>query len=204
MRIETAFALLTPDFAPPLRRLREQMALSCPRAYHNQQHIVSVLECLFAWSGAALPSLPLIAAALYHDAIYDPTQHDNEARSAVWCDEELAKIGVGTATRNKAIRLIVATAAHEMDGAEDTDTITLLDADLFVLGSDPDEYADYVAAIRTEYRHVKEAQWRSGRKAVMAKFLERDHIYRGKWRGHTQRETQARSNITEELAALSC
>jgi predicted metal-dependent HD superfamily phosphohydrolase len=200
--MESAFAILTPDYAEPLRRLRARMASPAPRPYHNEAHIAQVLECLFTWSAGEPPDRSLIAAALYHDAIYDPTRSDNEARSGAFCAEELARVGIREAILNWAETLILTTARHDPDKGYKS-AVKLVDADLYVLGGTPNEYIAYVAGIREEYAHVSDADWRVGRGKVLQQFQARKRIYQGDWRGHTEREAQARKNIAAELDFLA-
>ena len=54
------------------------------RRYHTATHIMLTIRHLHDMCRAAgsEASPEVLAAALYHDAIYDPTADDNEARSA--------------------------------------------------------------------------------------------------------------------------
>ena len=203
--LDAAFNYLLPErggFADSLpNRLREKMtAVTTPHAYHNERHIVAVLACVFRWS-AGEPSLPLVAAALYHDAVYDPTRHDNELQSAVFCHDELTRTGVPVLRIVQAINLILATAYHQPH-LQNADEVTMVDADLFILGSAPATYETYVQAIRTEYRHLSDEQWRTGRRGLLERFLQRERLYHGTWDGCAEREAQARANITAEIASL--
>ena len=78
----------------------------------------------------------------------------------------------------------------------------LIDADLYILGASPDDYAAYVAAVRAEYAHVTDDAWRAGRPAVLNHFLQRPQIYLGDWRGRDEREARAQENIAAEIARL--
>ena len=77
----------------------------------------------------------------------------------------------------------------------------LLDADLAILGADPDEYARYARAIRQEYAWVPEADYRRGRTTVLQGFLVRARIFRLD-RIHERLDAAARRNLRDELAAL--
>lgn len=205
--IERAFAIITPnenERRAAYERLRDQMQKPAPRAYHNETHVAAVLDCLFTWSDGLPPSVPLLAAALYHDAIYDPASRDNESLSATFCRDELVRLGVGEANISEAARLIELTAGHiAQKNGGDTDDFLLLDADLFTLGDTPENYAAYVRAIRTEYAHVPDTAWRKGRAGVMRTFAARERLYGGLWEGREEREKQARANIAGEIASLS-
>ena len=179
---------------------REQMATP-PRAYHTALHAEAVLRQLYAWTDEQ-PSLPLVAAALYHDVIYDAARHDNELQSAVFAHDALTTLGVTTPDIVRTTNLILATRFHQPH-LQDRDEVLMVDADLYILGTSAEDYAAYVAAIREEYAHVAEADWRVGRVAVMERFLQREHIYWGDWEGGEQRETAARANIAREVFSLA-
>jgi predicted metal-dependent HD superfamily phosphohydrolase len=184
------------------------------RHYHTATHIMLVLRHLHEISEALrVPLSPeVVAAALYHDAIYDARATDNEACSAALAANDLAEIG-WTADRCESVaNLILATAGHLADdggatpgGSREPDTTTdtamLLDADLAILGAEPGAYQAYVNGVRAEYRHVDDDQWRSGRTAVLHRFLDRQRLFITDHM-HTTLEHRARANIEAELAAL--
>ena len=202
--ISRAFAALTPNEAGQTSgrlRLLAQMELPAPRPYHNAVHIAHVLHCLFAWSDAK-PAAALLAAALYHDAVYDAARKDNEAQSAAFCRAELRTLGLCEPDINEAVRLIEATVKHDTPAAQTKGEVLLLDADLFVFGGTPADYANYVRAVRAEYAHVSDADWQTGRPAVLRRFLQREKIYGGDWDGCAAREKAARENIAGEVSRL--
>ncbi|MEP7202545.1 MAG: hypothetical protein ABI894_08050 [Ilumatobacteraceae bacterium] len=180
------------------------------RRYHTATHIMFVLRHLHdvAQASAALPSAELIAAALYHDAIYDPTAGDNEALSAELATNDLTEIGWTAQRCAAAAAMVIATAGHLVDttdSAADADsaleTAMLLDADLAILGADPGAYHAYVNGVRAEYAHVDDEAWRSGRSAVLQHFLDRGPLFAT----HYMRDTfehRARANIEAEMATL--
>jgi predicted metal-dependent HD superfamily phosphohydrolase len=180
------------------------------RHYHTATHIMFVLRHLHEISDASTGhvSAEVVAAALYHDAIYDARAADNEACSAVLAANDLTEIG-WTADRCESVaRLILATAGHLADDhgttagpAPSTDTAMLLDADLAILGADPGAYQAYVNGVRAEYRHVDDDQWRAGRTAVLHRFLDRQRLFLTDHM-HTTLEHRARANVEAELAAL--
>ena len=69
------------------------------------------------------------------------------------------------------------------------------------LGADPAGYSAYVAGVRSEYRHVDDDDWRTGRAAVLRGFLERSTIFLTAG-GQERWESGARANVASELAAL--
>lgn len=199
--LQAAFARLSPQSADVLLdRLRERMQTP-PRFYHTMAHIEAVAACVREWMGGE-PSAPLLAAALYHDAVYDARRTDNEARSAVFCRAELTQAGLNAGDFAEAERLILATA-HHSPAPETADETLLLDADLFVLGASPDDYAAYVRGVRAEYAHVSDAAWFAGRGRVLTAFLSRPRIFIGDWQGVGEREVSAHRNLQTEHDSLA-
>jgi predicted metal-dependent HD superfamily phosphohydrolase len=168
------------------------------RHYHTATHIMWVLRHLHDLS--ADPSAELVAAALYHDAIYDPQRSDNEDVSADLAARDLAEIGWEASRCQAVATMIRATAGHFDDGAS-VDTAMLLDADLAILGADPAAYQAYVNGVRAEYAHVDDASWRQGRPAVLRHFVDRPRLFVTKTMFEA-REHRARANLEAELATL--
>ena len=181
------------------------------RRYHTATHVMFVLRHLSDLSQAAGIQLSheLIAAALYHDAIYDPRVADNEALSAVLARRDLADIGWSVDGCGSVAALIEATAGHLSDddasgstnGAEGTDRAMLLDADLAILGADPGAYQAYANGVRAEYGHLDDDAWRAGRGAVLQRFLDHQRLFVTTYM-YEAYEHRARGNIEAELAAL--
>ena len=171
--LESAFAAVAiapqPDaLAAAMHRLRDRFQ-ETQRAYHNEAHTVAVLSRLYEWTNGE-PSPCLIAAALYHDAVYDPTRSDNEARTAELCAQELVPLGFRP-VMIEWVSILIEMTAHHLPSPGDTSAIRLADADLFILGATPDEYEVYRKLIRAEYAHVPEGAWRTGRARVLTRFL---------------------------------
>ncbi len=178
------------------------------RRYHTAVHVMWVLrhvdELLGAWPDGITPDPPIIrAAALFHDAIYDPRSTANEHDSAVLAASALTSLDWVRPRIDDVGRLIEATATHVAEvGAIDGAAAILFDADLAILGSSPAEYQAYVTGVRAEYAHVDDAAWRVGRPAVLRGFLARESIYVTPTM-HASRERRARANLAAELAALA-
>ena len=77
------------------------------------------------WCGTSRRSPPIIrsttstavvAAAFFHDAVYDPTVHDNEAESAAMAERALGEIGWTEPACRHVADMVMATAAHDVDG----------------------------------------------------------------------------------------
>jgi predicted metal-dependent HD superfamily phosphohydrolase len=189
------------------------------RRYHAVRHVVWVLRhtrrleaAIPACQGGSTPydGAAVTAAACFHDAVYDPRAHDNEARSAELAVHHLATLGWPPERCAMVAGLIKATEGHLADAGSD-DAIggssglecdVLLDADLGVLGSEPNAYAAYVTGVRAEYGHLAADEWAVGRSDVLRRLLGRSDLYRTaparEWW-----EQRARANLTAELAGLA-
>ena len=164
------------------------------RHYHNLEHVLSSLD----WLDQLAFHDPLIEGAIwFHDVIYDPTRRDNEVASAryfeastsPWLDRE---------TRKEITQLILATDPSNPP-TDDPLQRLMVDIDLAILGADPDTYDSYRNAIRREYQHVSEPDFKRGRAAILEQFLAQ-RIYQTTEFQHL--EEPARQNLTRELAQL--
>ncbi len=190
------------------------------RYYHTATHVMMVLRHVYDVSAIQgnQPSPELIAAAMYHDAIYDPHADDNEAQSAVLATRAMTGIGWSARACRAVQTLIMATAGHvgdphpqaetgdadrDVDPGDDViaDTAILVDADLAILGADPLTYQAYVAGVRAEYFFVDDEHWQVGRSRVLRRFLDNQPLFATECM-RTQLEHRALANIHAELAAL--
>jgi predicted metal-dependent HD superfamily phosphohydrolase len=169
------------------------------RAYHTAAHITEVLRWFDVVGDQAgwHDALAVYLAAVFHDAVYDPTRHDNEARSAQLA-RELARAPERTA------ELILLTARHGAiePGAVDADAAHFLDCDTAILGAPPAEFDAYDAAIAAEYRHVPAAAFRAGRRAFLARMVARPHIFLTEL-FRSRLERAARANLERTLASYA-
>jgi len=171
------------------------------RRYHDVRHVSSVVRHV-RWLTESEPVDDVdavVAAAFFHDVVYDPATGDNEGRSAALADLVLSGLRWSQERRRRVAALVRATEYHEP--SDDQGVNVLNDADLAVLGSDPAAYQAYATAVRTEYGHVDDEGWRRGRAGVLGLLLDRQALYstetaRRRW------ESRARANITAELATL--
>jgi predicted metal-dependent HD superfamily phosphohydrolase len=164
------------------------------RHYHDLTHLDA---CLIAFDEhRALVAHPgeVLAALLFHDAVYEPTRSDNEARSADLARSMLD--GASVESLDRIVRAIEATRTHEAGG--DSDIALVLDVDLSILGADPETYDAFERAIRLEYAHVPDALFAVGRRAVLESFAQRDRIYATD-EFHHALEARARANLARAL-----
>ena len=175
------------------------------RAYHTLEHIEQ-LFVQFESIQHALSEPPIIALAVYyHDVIYDPTRSDNELRSAEYAVDALTPY-LSDEQCKHIYALIMMTANHQIDTLIDNDKYNdaayLLDMDLGVLGTPWSTYQQYANAIRQEYAHVLDTQYRDGRTAVLKGLLAHPRLYLTDYY-YELLENQARDNLTRELTLLA-
>jgi predicted metal-dependent HD superfamily phosphohydrolase len=173
------------------------------RRYHTVEHLEEVLAWIDELAPLAADPAAVELAAWYHDAVYDAAAPggESERRSADLAVEELLALGRPPGLVGEVRRLVLLTAGHEV-GAGDRDGSVLADADLSILGAEPDRYARYVADVRAEYAHVPDDAWATGRAAVLAGFAARSRLYRTDV-AHERLDTAARRNLAWERRALS-
>ena len=104
-----------------------------------------------------------MVAAFWHDAVYDPTAPVgvNEAASAELAERICGDAGVAAEVVAEVNRLIRLTAGHQL-AVDDLDGGRFCDADLSILGADPDRYERYTCDVRAEYSHLDDTAWRAG------------------------------------------
>ena len=172
------------------------------RRYHTLTHVMWVLRHVGALVAAGEPTTDVAAvqlAAMWHDVVYNAAAADNEERSAELAGHAAAELGWMPPRRQLVERLVLATAGHH---PTDADEAMLVDADLAILGASTQDYAAYVAGVRSEYAHVNDDAWRIGRTAMLSGFLAQPYLFTTVTM-RTQREARARANITAELASLA-
>ncbi len=170
------------------------------RRYHTAQHIRQVLEAITVLDPDSSDQLELELAAWFHDAIYAPGRSDNEERSAFFAKDTLELVGASPTVGAEVARLVLLTAHHNPE-PDDRAGSVLCDADLSILGSTPDDYASYAAAIRDEYSLIPAAAFGSGRAKILRQFLARPTLFQTAI-GQELWENTARSNIQQELLEL--
>ncbi|WFU15624.1 phosphohydrolase [Bradyrhizobium sp. CB3481] len=166
------------------------------RHYHNLAHIEDCLAALARIDDVSAREREILTEAIcWHDIVYDATRADNEERSA-----ELAEQHVRADIAAEVGRLICLTKTHDVKPGDRLGAI-LISIDLSILGSEPARYDAYAAAIRQEFIHVPEADYRAGRAKVLGHFAARpvifpDPAFAAKY------DQKARANLARELASL--
>jgi predicted metal-dependent HD superfamily phosphohydrolase len=174
------------------------------RRYHGVAHLdalARMFEQVANGPGWRQPA-EVALAILFHDAIYEPSRADNEARSAQLARERLADWDDVDVER--IVALIETTAAHGSARTDDDpDLGHFLDADVAILGAPPDAYDRYARGVFEEYApFVDEARFRMGRRAFVQDQLARVQLFHSLW-FRDRYEAAARNNLARELASLS-
>src|SRR2546423_1214198 len=108
------------------------------RSYHTMHHVADVLDTIdrLRDQARALPAARFAPGS--HAAVYDTHARHNEERSADLGVAVLRGLQAPAGTPAAARDLIMLTRTHRADPA-DRDGLVLLDADLAVLGTPPDQ-----------------------------------------------------------------
>ena len=166
------------------------------RHYHNLAHIEDCLGAL-----ARVENLSPLEREIdgrdiwWHDVVYDATRADNEELSA-----RLAEAHVHADISREVGRLIRLTRTHQVLPDDRLGAI-LISIDLSILGAEPARYDAYAAAIRQEFIHVPERDYRAGRARVLSQFAARPVIFPDAAFA-ARYDRQARENLARELASL--
>lgn len=178
-----------------LRRWREPH-----RHYHDTTHLAAVLHAVDVLAPEARDLTAVRFAAWFHDAVYEGRPGADEEASAELAREMLARLELPADTVDEVVRLVLLTRTHD-PAPGDADGAVLCDADLSVLGGSPEQYAAYTAAVRQDYAHVGDADFATGRIAVLERLLTADPLFRTRTGGRAW-ATRARHNMQAELSEL--
>ena len=195
-----------PLVLPPGQQASLEAAYAVPpRAYHDFHHVGEVLrhyDEVAAGPGWTQPR-EVALAVLYHDAIYEPGRSENEARSAQFAVEQIARWQpeAGIDARRVAY-LIELTARHgqfvpaDFDGDPAPDDVRLfLDCDMAILGAEPAVFDAYDRGIAAEYRGTLPAWlFRLNRRRFLKALLARERIFLSDF-FHARLDAQARANL---------
>ncbi|AIY02621.1 hypothetical protein ART_3022 [Arthrobacter sp. PAMC 25486] len=167
------------------------------RHYHSATHLLAVLEALDALTGHQTPR-PVALAAWFHDAVYNGTAADEED-SAVLAQARLNKL-LSVDETAEVGRLVRLTATHS-PATGDIAGHLLCDADLAILGGEPQAYSRYVSGVRRDYAHVSEGDFAKGRAAVVRQLLALQPLFHTA-KGKELWAARAQENLSRELSAI--
>ncbi|OYO21631.1 hypothetical protein CGZ93_10035 [Enemella dayhoffiae] len=166
------------------------------RYYHDLRHLEHCLDSLDALSGA---ERPVALAVWFHDAVYAGRAGEDEELSARLAETVLTQ-HLPPSEVAEVARLVRLTAGHS-PASDDQRGQLLCDADLAILGSEPERYETYRRDVRREYAEVPAADFRRGRAAVLEHLLALNPLYRTD-PGRRFWAEQASVNLTGELVEL--
>ncbi len=170
-----------------------------PRYYHTLQHLNECLEKFELLRTFAKFPAEIEIALWFHDAIYEPSRHDNEELSADWAKSSILSACLDKVIAERIYNLVMSTQ-HQANPTS-VDEQILVDVDLAILGAKPDRFEEYEQQVRQEYAFVPKTLFRAKRKEILMQFQARATIY------NTNQfieiyEQQARINIRQALEKL--
>ena len=134
------------------------------RAYHDVRHLAQALDAADRVTGGT-PGRPVRLALWFHDAVHAGRAGRDEEESAQLAETRLAGL-LPAAEVAEVARLVRLTASHLVEPGDIAGAV-MVDADLSVLGQPPGRYHVFVRDVRTEYRHLSDADFRRGRVQVL-------------------------------------
>lgn len=167
------------------------------RSYHTLQHLEDCLNHL-ANVRSLTPNPAEIEIALwFHDAVYDPHQHDNEEQSARWAVRVVQGVSLSADIGERMRSLILATQHNAIP--QTLDAKILVDIDLAILGASEERFDLYEKQVRQEYDWVLEDEFWTVRRQILDRFLARPTIYNTDYfQEHFER--RARANLLQSIA----
>ena len=140
------------------------------RHYHSLEHIAAMLH-----AGRQFPLDDVQTMAVwFHDAIYDPRSKTNEEDSAALAGTWLQRAGWAPTAIAAVQSIVLDTKRHQPSSPA---AAAVLDLDLMSLALPWPEFARNTEAIRREYAHVPDADFRAGRMAFFTTMLQRERLF---------------------------
>lgn len=173
------------------------------RHYHRTAHLEHCLREIDALADAIAVTdrAVLELAAWFHDAIYVARPDgESEEKSADLAERALSELEVDASVRARVRAIILATKRHQPTGDPTSDLF--LDADLSVLGADPDVFDAYERGVRAEWSWVPDATFADGRATFVRAMLARPAIFLTE-RYRARLEARARKNLERSLVRLA-
>jgi predicted metal-dependent HD superfamily phosphohydrolase len=145
--------------------------------YHGPDHPLVVVQEAYRLAGR--PGVPSVdfeiveAACLFHDALYEPMNKNNEYIASVVAFDELTKVGWSFDRSDAVARIVLDTESHKPDPFN-LEACLVCDADLGGLAGSWDRFNEDYLLIQEEYcsAGVTPKQFSVGRGAFLEKVLE--------------------------------
>jgi len=173
----------------------ERAYTAAGRHYHTLAHLNHLMTELSPYQNQFRHWDTIVFAIVYHDTIYSTRHFKNEVKSAKLAVNRLRYVGFPEPELERCRNLILATEKH---GAGDYETNLFTDADLSILGAEPEPYRQYAAQVRKEYYIFPEILYQSGRKKVLRHFLSMPRIFKSQ-EFYERYEMKARMNLQDEM-----
>lgn len=200
---------LTPEYIPYLVAEFNPSYNAPGRHHHNVSHVNFMMKTIEQWKKKFDDPGVALWAAVGHDTFMDfmSTEHGrNERISAQDTADRLDGL-VPYSRLQRVTEFIIATAAHQLPGgSKPTDDLALfLDTDMGCLGAAPAVYTAYAKGVRQEYLEagIPAHAFRIGRIAFLEALQEQSGPIFLSTAGQQRFESQARVNISAELAELT-
>lgn len=169
------------------------------RAYHRIEHIQQGLRELKRVRSVLINPSAVQMAWWYHDAVYNPRSHTNEADSVTLFENTFRGLSMPQVFIEKVRELILIT---RHDGLPKTlDEKAIVDIDLSILGQESEIFDQYEQQIRIEYIWVPLENYRTARIKILQGFLDRPNIYSLQY-FYAKYERQARINLARSITQL--
>ncbi|XP_035740628.1 uncharacterized protein LOC118449767 [Vespa mandarinia] len=180
------------------------------RTYHNLDMLCEKLSHYHEIKNNLKNPQALLLALFFQNFEYDPKVIDEEIKNLEHFNAfaEEAGITMDSELREETCALLKvvathSTEAHKVGGAFGSeDAHYFLDLDMAVLGSPPENYAEYSGKIRGEYAFLSEPMYTALRLKVLQNFVQIPNIFATK-EFREKFEAQARENIQAEIELLS-
>ncbi len=171
------------------------------RSYHDERHLEDVLLALnhLGLRGERV-EVETLLAAWFHDAIY-AGQSDDELNSAQLAVSSLGQFSLDSGLAQLVGDFIVDTTPARLVEDPPAPLAHLLDADLAIFASSAGRYEQYTTAVRSEYAHVADTDFASGRARILDSYVSQPFIYRTEVARQLW-EDRARANLTLEIERL--
>jgi pantetheine-phosphate adenylyltransferase len=177
------------------------------RHYHNLDHLVHGLTEIRVWAGrsnATTTEIDTLKKAFwFHDAVYGHAQEpvsDEEASARLWLE---SKLDLGAA--DGSADLIRATDHFQATAINHPLKQVMLGVDLAILGQEEEIYDAYAFAIRREYQHIPDAEFKTNRRNALIHLRDKGRagLLYGDPYFAEQYGDAALSNMTREIDSLT-
>lgn len=167
------------------------------RHYHSTSHLEWLLKEADRRQTLIRDRAFVGYAIWFHDAIYQPGEPDNEARSAAWARDALAE---KSDLAERVAHVIEMTKKHQ-EGDAEGDAALFLDLDMAIIGAPWEAYCAYAAGVRREFSAYSDGAFAAGRWNWLEKQLAYPRLFRTDVY-ETELAATARANLSWELEEM--